>query len=427
LTDRHFELILPKTNQNAVGFKTSSHQNFMSNKNLIEILTTPFNSRCNCYGCLDQHYGKISKSVEGREEEALNLLNDSQLCTVLNNGNPTVDYHTQARFVILFNLVSDPIVKINIAKKLILDGIFDLEIFKFIIIHYNEENDLGIQIATDLGLFSYITLIRNAYVYRLVPKLMENNIFSHTPEEIIQYTSSIATLDSNHFNDYFRNFHQKDLVHLLSMLFEEFINTKNEILVKPIQELHSLIDSQPKKISNYRVERTFIDLTNKILSTGDHEYLPFKTTNHGAKNLNQYLQITNKNNDFKKRIMDMTMQHNEKIMAVNNQITNHKETIQAIENKIKLLYKQKEHNIQSEKRISDLRQLGDLTPLERIKFIINSNNSIYFYPDFLFENITEEIDKLPQEYKSKLLDKLKTVKRGYLKKLKHYLSNNQPI
>ena len=399
----------------------------MSNKNLIEILTTPFNSRCNCYGCLDQHYGKISKSVEGREEEALNLLNDSQLCTVLNNGNPTVDYHTQARFVILFNLVSDPIVKINIAKELILNVNFDLEIFKFIIIHYNEENDLGIQIATDLGLFSYITLIRNAYVYRLVPKLMENNIFSHTPEEIIQYTSSIATLDSKHFNDYFRNFHQKDLVHLLSMLFEDFLITKNEILVRPIQELYSLIDSQPKKISNYRVERTFIALTNKILSTGNHEYLPFKTTNHGAKNLDQYLLITNKNNDFKQRIMDMTMQQNEKIMAVNNQIKSHKETIQVIENKIKLLYKQKEHNIQSEKRISDLRQLGDLTPLERIKFIINSDNSIYFYPDFLFENITQEIDKLPQEYKSKLLVKLKTVKRGYLKNLKHYLSNNQPF
>jgi len=397
----------------------------MSNKNLIEILTTPFNSRCNCYGCLDQHYGKIAKSVEGREEEALNLLNDSQLCTVLNNGNSTVDYHMQARFVILFNLVSDPVVKINIAKELILNVNFDLEIFKFIIIHYNEENDLGIQIATDLGLFSYITLIRNAYVFRLVPKLMENTIFSHTPEEILQYTTSIASLESNHFHDYFRNFNQKELVELLSMLFEEFLNTKNEILVKPIQELHSLIDSQPKKISNYRLERTFIDLTNKILSTGDHEYLPFKTTNHGAKNLNQYLQITNKNNDFKKRIMDMTMQHNEKIMAVNNQITNHKETIQAIENKIKLLYKQKEHNIQSEKRISDLRQLGDLTPLERIKSIINSDNSIYFYPDFLFENITEEINKLPQEYKSKLLDKLTTVKRGYLKKLKHYLSNNQ--
>ena len=397
----------------------------MSNKNLIEILTTPFNSRCNCYGCLDQHYGKIAKSVEGREEEALNLLNDSQLCTVLNNGNSTVDYHMQARFVILFNLVSDPVVKINIAKELILNVNFDLEIFKFIIIHYNEENDLGIQIATDLGLFSYITLIRNAYVFRLVPKLMENTIFSHTPEEILQYTTSIASLESNHFHDYFRNFNQKELVELLSMLFEEFLNTKNEILVKPIQELHSLIDSQPKKISNYRLERTFIDLTNKILSTGDHEYLPFKTTNHGAKNLDQYLQITNKNNDFKKRIMDMTMQHNEKIMAVNNQITNHKETIQAIENKIKLLYKQKEHNIQSEKRISDLRQLGDLTPLERIKSIINSDNSIYFYPDFLFENITEEINKLPQEYKSKLLDKLTTVKRGYLKKLKHYLSNNQ--
>lgn len=397
----------------------------MSNKNLIEILTTPFNSRCNCYGCLEQHYGKISKSVEGREEEALNLLNDSQLCTALNNENSTVDYHKQARFVILFNLVSDPIVKINIAKKLILDGNFDLEIFKFIIIHYNEENDLGIQIATDLGLFSYITLIRNAYVYRLVPKLMENNIFSHTPEEIIQYTSSIATLDSNHFNDYFRNFHQKDLVHLLSMLFEDFLNTKNEILVRPIQELYSLIDSQPKKISNYRVERTFIALTNKILSTGNHEYLPFKTTNHGAKNLDQYLLITNKNNDFKQRIMDMTMQQNKKIMAVNNQIKSHMEMIQVIENKIKLLYKQKEHNIQSEKRISDLRQLGDLTPLERIKFIINSDNSIYFYPDFLFVNITEEIDKLPQEYKSKLLDKLKTVKRGYLKDLKSYLSINQ--
>jgi hypothetical protein len=123
--------------------------------------------------------------------------------------------------------------------------------------------------------------------------------------------------------------------------------------------------------------------------------------------------------------MDMTMQQNKKIMAVNNQIKSHMETIQVIENKIKLLYKQKEHNIQSEKRISDLRQLGDLTPLERIKSIINSDNSIYFYPDFLFENITEEINKLPQEYKSKLLDKLTTVKRGYLKKLKHYLSNNQ--
>ena len=397
----------------------------MSNKNLIESLTTPFNSSCNCYGCLDQHYGKISKSVKEREVEAINLLNNSQLCTILKNGNPNVDYHTQARFAILLHLVSDPIVKINITKKLIQDVTFNLDIFNFIIKNHTERNSLRIQIETDLGLFSYLTLILNAYVYRLVPDLMENSILSYKPDEIIIYTKSIVTLGCTKFNNYFKNFSQEELIQIISIVFQDYLNTKDEIWIRPIQELYSLIDSQTKKISNYRVERTFIDLTNKILSTGDHEYLPFKTTNHGAKNLDQYLQITNKNNDFKQRIMDMTMQQNKKIMAVNNQIKSHMETIQVIENKIKLLYKQKEHNIQSEKRISDLRQLGDLTPLERIKSIINSDNSIYFYPDFLFENITEEINKLPQEYKSKLLDKLTTVKRGYLKKLKHYLSNNQ--
>lgn len=84
---------------------------------LIEILTAPYNVRCKCLACLSQIYISMYKHIEGRENEAIQLLNDNQLSDLLKNGTNTVDYHAKARFAVLMNLISDPIVKINITKK----------------------------------------------------------------------------------------------------------------------------------------------------------------------------------------------------------------------------------------------------------------------------------------------------------------------
>ena len=103
-------------------------------------------------------------------------------------------------------------------------------------------------------------------------------------------------------------------------------------------------------------------------------------------------------------------------------IDDHRKTIHSILGEIEKLEKKLKHNLKSQNRLTELDRIAELNPLERLNAIIDSSHAIYYYPDFMLEDSFEYIEQLSPESKEKLLNKLKTAKRGTLKRLKLSLS-----
>jgi hypothetical protein len=95
--------------------------------------------------------------------------------------------------------------------------------------------------------------------------------------------------------------------------------------------------------------------------------------------------------------------------------------IASIEEEINVLKKQLQHNRRSQTRFEELRRLGDFHPLDRLKYIIESERPVFYFPEFMFEDSMEYVQDLPEEQKLRFQTKLKTAKRGILKKLKLFL------
>lgn len=337
-------------------------------------MTAPKTERCECLACVTNWYVHRLESVRERENEALELLHDARLCEWLKNGNAQVDFHAKSRFAILMNVVSDPIVKIKVVKKLILDESFDLDLLDVKTVeYYNNSSRFESIITRQFGLYSYGTLMKNAVVYRHMPELLEHRIVSFEREKVVAYAKAIAALGYNFYKDFFGDCPQREKLQITSMLFDQYLSNGHENLIRPIQELFALITNLEGRELADGLPKAYTELANKILLEGNHECLPFKTRNYGAKSLSEYLQISQKNNRVKER----------------------------------------------------LRGMSDLSPLERLKFIVQSEHTIYYYPHFALENIWEEVDLLTDEDRSKLLEKLQIVNRGPLRDLKNYLNCNQ--
>jgi hypothetical protein len=392
---------------------------------LIEILTTPYTMSCDCAACFAGNYQKMAKSIQGcYESEAISVLADQQLSNLLKMGKANVDRHALARFGILMSLVSDPKRKLTFIKNLVKDDAFDLELLDlFTIREYGRTDNTQREIMDSSLWFQIEKIIKNAYVFRRFPELIENKILPYDTEKLIVYITEIDELGAHHFQMYFSHYYKDDLVVITHMLFDEYLKTNQDFLVRLIQIVYSMLDNA--KTPRFRIHHahSVTELTNKILSKCKHEYLPFKTTNFGAQNLDEYMYLLEKNNFVKQNLLDLSSQQNQKTYLIYSTIDGHRKHIQMIEHKIQLLNKQLEHNTQSESRITHLYQLRNLNPLERLQFIIDSEYSIHYYPPFLLEDSFEFIDQLSPKSKEKLLNKLKTAKRGTMKKLKLSLSS----
>jgi hypothetical protein len=369
----------------------------------------------------------MQETAQGYESEAISVLADQQLCNLLKMGNAQVDKHSKARFAILISLVSDPQRKLTFIKNFIKDEKFDLEILDSQVIgEYDKQNPLSTRLSSrfrDAYQVNRINpIIKNAYIFRRFPELMENKILPYDTEKTVFYLKEIEKLGKPHFTNYFIDYFRDELILITHVLFDAFLKTNNNDLVVLIQETYAMVDAAQKRKINSAATHSFVELTNKILSKCKHEFLPFKTTNFGAQNLDEYMYFLEKNNFVKQNLLDLSSQQNQKTYRIHSTIDDHRKQIQMIEHKIQLLNKQIEHNIQSESRITHLYQLRNLNPLERLQFIIDSEYSIHYYPPFLLEDSFEFIEQLSPESKEKLLNKLKTAKRGTLKKLKLSLS-----
>ncbi len=361
-----------------------------------------------------------------RENEAMELLHDARLCEWLKNGKAKVDFHAKSRFAILMNVVSDPIVKIKVVKKLILDESFDLDLLDVKTVeYYNNSSRFESIITRQFGLYSYGTLMKNAVVYRHMPELLEHRIVSFEREKVVAYAKAIAALGYNFYKDYFGDCPQKEKLQITSMLFDQYLSNGHENLIRPIQELFALITNLEGRELADGLPKAYTELANKILLEGNHEFLPFKTTNYGAKSLSEYLQITQKNNRVKERLREMRTRQHQKMEAVNKELSVHLSNMRKLEERVNHLQKQLEKNIKFERKMRHFSEMSDLSPLERLKFIVQSEHTIYYYPHFALENIREEVDLLSDEDKSKLLEKLQIVNRGPLRDLKSYLKSNQ--
>ena len=396
---------------------------------LIEILTTPYSMSCDCVACFIGTYQKMAESVQGCEEsEAISVLADQQLSHLLKMGKANADRHSTNRFAILINLISDPKRKFTFIKNFIKDDKFDLEILDSqVIAEYDKQNSSSTRISSHLRNAFHVNrinpIIKNAHVFRRFPELMENKILPYDTEKTVFYLKEIEKLGKPHFNNYFIDYFRDELILITHVLFDEFLKNNNNELVVLIQETYAMVDAAQKRKINNAATHSFVELTNKILSKCKHEFLPFKTTNFGAQNLDEYMYLLEKNNFVKQKLHDLSSQQNQKTYLIYSTIDGHRKHIQMIEHKIQLLNKQLEHNNRSESRITHLNQLLNLNPLERLQFIIDSEYSIHYYPPFLLEDSFEYIEQLSPKSKEKLLNKLKTAKRGILKKLKLSLSS----
>jgi hypothetical protein len=398
----------------------------MQELTLIEILTAPNIMRCECLACVTNLYTQRLESVRERENEAIELLDDTRLGEWVKNGNAKVDFHAKSRFSILMNVVSDPIVKIKVVKKLILDKSFDLNLLDVKMVnYYNQSSAFKNMIRTQLGLFSYEMLIKHAVVYRHFPELMEQRMLSFESEKVVAYAEAIAALGYNFYKDFFGACSQKEKIQITSMLFDQFLSNGRENLIRPIQELFALIKNLEGRELGDDLSKAYTELANRILMEGNHECLPFKNRNYGAKSLFEYLQISKKNNRVKERLKDMKNRQHQKIEAVNKELSVHLSNMRKLEEEVNKLQKQLEQNIKFERKMRHFNEMSDLSPVERLKFIIHSEHTIYYYPHFAFEKIWEEVDLLSDADKSKLLEKLQIVNKGPLRDLKVYLSNNQ--
>lgn len=395
---------------------------------LIEILTTPYALRCDCTPCFMGTYWKMQETAQGYASEAISVLADQQLCNLLKMGNAQVDNHSKARFAILMSLVSDAKRKLTFIKNFIKDEKFDLEILDSQVIgEYDKPNPLSTRLPNrfrDAYQVNRINpIIKNAHVFRRFPELIENKILPYDTEKVVFYLKEIEKLGNPHFENYFIDYFRDELILITHVLFDAFLKTNDNDLVALIQETYAMVDAAQKRKINSAATHSFVELTNKILSKAKHEYLPFKTQNFGAENLDEYTYLLEKNNFVKQNLLDLSSQQNQKTYQIHSIIDSHRKNIQIIEHEIQLLNKRLEHNIQSESRITHLYQLRNLNPLDRLKFIIDSAYSIHYYPPFLLEDSFEFIEQLSPESKEKLLNKLKTAKRGVLKKLKLSLSS----
>ncbi len=395
---------------------------------LLEILTSPYLLRCECAACFTGTYLTMTESVNGMESDAITILANESLYNQLKLGNQKVDMHSRTRFAILLSLVSNPNRKMMFIKNFIKDKNFDLDLLSISSIrefnkrpysnYKNKQRPKKYVMLPKLDRY-----IKNAVVFRRFPELMENKILPYETQKIIFYLIEIYQLGPQYFQAYFKDYLKDDLILITHVLFDQYSTTKDRQLVRLIQDVYAMIETSATYRFKTIYPHSIIELTNKILSQSNHEYLPFKTPNFGAKNWDEYLNLVEQTNLVKDKFQNIKNSYNQKVNGITTTIKKHRSTIQSIEQEIQKLENQLAHNNLSERRLRYLQSICDLNPLNRLKTIILSDRSIHYFPEFMFEDSQEYIEQLTQKEKAKLLSKLKTVKRGILKELMLNLSS----
>ena len=393
---------------------------------LIEILTKANNLKCDCFGCLATTYSEMENLTVGLEKELITILAEENLSDILKSGHNKVNIHIKIRFSFLINMVENTNRRKVFLKNLILNPQFDLDLLDLSLLVRNTgiyspfmKNGMRTIEAKRLGFDNVIT---NAHVLRSFPELFENKILTHDPEKVLIYANGIFELGYNRFHSYFKTYSKGELIVITHVLVDEYLKSQQGHLVEIIQKFYRLIEGKgigKMADSNFNA---FVELTNKILTKCNHACLPFETPNFGAESLDEYKYINNQTKLIMDRINSLYSENSQKLKKIESIIQENLQRINTIQKEIDELEKQKLQNLKSEIRLTRLNLIGSLHPLESLKEIIQSEHPIFYYPEFMFEDVFEYVDELTPNEKSKLFTKLSKVKKGVLKKLKVYLS-----
>ncbi len=388
---------------------------------LIEILTAPYRMNCDCIACFNGTYYKMCEIVIGKESEALALLNDPELFKLLKIKN-NADAHDRARFSILLGLVSDDELKLNLVQRFVIDASFDLALLSLSIVDQFEhgsskQSEMQDSKNIESSKSQIQRIIKNAQVFRKFPELMEYDIPTDDTDKIIFYLREINKLGEGVFDSYFSEIYKDEWIEIIHVLFDEYNKTKDKYWVPMIQDIYAKVEKSKIGNENFNHD-AFYELTNKILSEGNHNHLPFRTSNHGAKNIDEYLNLSNKINHVLDKFEKISSDHNKKLYNLKSKIEDYHKQIQFIQKEIENITCQIAHNHKSQNRISEIEWICKMNPLARLNHIIQNEKSIYYYPEFLLEDIFEYFDQLSFKNKETLKNKLATAKRGILKKVK---------
>ena len=393
---------------------------------LIEILTEPYKLNCECAPCIDGTYLKMFERANGLASQSEILLLHDNLSEILKMGNKQVDLHSKIRFAILLNIFNDDNQRLIFLKNLIFNTNFDLEFLDTYYIYDYVMNRLGMYSgirSNHKGVASRDVekIINNAYVFREFPELIDDDILQYETEKIVSYAISIFSMGMERFELYFSQYSVDKLILTTHILVDHLVETRHAPLVKVIQKVYKIISNRHLKDVNSTSSNSYVSLTNKVLSQCNDKCLPFETSNFGAKTFEEYLYLKNQVDSMKEKLEILNRTNLQKIQSLDLSITQLSNTIQSIQKEIGEKEKQKSHNKKSAIRIEYLNGIGFLHPLARLKNIIDSEQPIFYYPDFMFDDVFEHLIGLSTDEKNALLIKLATVNRGVLKKLKNEL------
>ena len=182
-----------------------------------------------------------------------------------------------------------------------------------------------------------------------------------------------------------------------------------------------LFEPYAKLIECNNLEKELQKTVNWILSTSKNDQLPFGEQNFGATSLFEYKEIFYLNETAAIDLSKMEAVLNDKKSITLEEISSLQEKIVSI----KKIIKQKENLVKHKNialdRITFLKTFLADHPVDKLMVISQLDFPLQYYPESLINIDEKYVKSLDQKTKSKLMEKLRFVKKGYYKKLTKFL------
>jgi hypothetical protein len=261
-------------------------------------------------------------------------------------------------------------------------------------------------------------LIAFREIERAIPNLNLSTLFSQDNQiiksAIEKFCSNIYSLET--WKSYFKSVDREQLLLGVKKVTELYQTSRSSSEKVLIQALFSLC-SKTK-------DEKLTELTDWILAVTDELDLPFGTTNYSAKTEQEYLKLLRSDNEIRNSLqIEQNNLETEKMNLRNNLISFEAQlgdiNTKINEAKTHLAFKQK-----TNQRLAELKDFTGLSPIERLKKIINDNKPVFYFPEYFFNDTLDVLDELEEDEKTKLKSKLKTAGRGILKQLRNKITDN---
>jgi len=191
-----------------------------------------------------------------------------------------------------------------------------------------------------------------------------------------------------------------------------------KLLLRPYEEYDKAMKNV---ITCNGLDNDLVILINWVLNNSKNRYLPFGENNFSSHSLEEYGEFYSLFVKTSKEISSMEEVLSKKRDNILNEISSLREEISACNKKIAQKEVLVEQNCKSMERISNLKQLLDLNPIEKLEIISKNSKHLQYYPEFLINIDKKYISRLDSETRSSLKSKLKLVKKGYYKKLTKFI------